>query len=410
MPTYSYRAKNLNGEEETGYLEAKDPSHLARILRQKGYYLMSVEGEGVKEEKKRFNIGHLNILERFRGVSLSEKLFFTKNLGVMIKTGVPLPRAFEILSNLAKSKKFKEALKKISERITKGESLSESLSYFPDIFPPLYQETLKVGEETGKLEDSLDVLAQQIEREHGLRSKLVTAMVYPIVVLVMAFLIGILMFIFAIPKLKTAFEELGVSLPFTTKLILSFGDFLSKKWPTAILIVFVLSVVISLVTRGGKGGKFKSKLVLKIPFVSKISKQMNSTLTLRTLSSVLSAGVPIVRALEVTSGALKNFYFKNSLETAAEVVEKGKKLSEALEPYKEIYLPMVLEMIKIGEETGETPQVLGKLADFYEEELAATLQKLSSFIEPLLIILIGGVVGFFAISMMQPLFSIMGGM
>ena len=410
MPNYSYRAKNLKGEEETGVLEAKDPSHLARLLRQKGYYLMSVEGEEAKEKKRGFRIGQLNILERLRGVSLSEKLFFTKNLGVMIKTGVPLPRAFEILSNLAKSKKFKEALKKVSERITKGESLSDSLSYFPDIFPQIYQETLKVGEETGKLEDSLDVLAQQIDREHNLKSKLTTAMVYPIVVLVMAFLIGILMFIFAIPKLKTAFEELGVKLPFTTTVILNLGDFLAKKWPIAILIVLSLIFILSIALRSRKGGKFKSKLVLIVPLISKISRQMNSTLILRTLSSVLSAGVPIVRALEVTSGSLKNFYFKKSLKEAAEVVEKGKKLSEALEPYKELYLPMVLEMIKVGEETGETPQVLGKLADFYEEELSATLQKLSSLIEPLLIIFIGGVVGFFAVSMMQPLFSIMGGM
>ena len=409
MPNYFYKAKNLKGEEESGFLEAKDLSQLARLLRQKGYFLISAEEE-LKEKKKKFEIKKLNIFEKFGKVSLSEKLFFTRNLEIMIKTGVPLPRAFEILSGLAKTKKFKTALKKISEKIIKGESLSRSLGYFPEIFPKIYQETLKVGEETGKIEDSLDTLAQQMEREHSLKSQIKTAMVYPIVILVIAFLIGILMFVFAIPKLKITFEELNVELPFTTKVILNFADFLVEKWPIAILIGFGLVFILSIALRTKKGGKLKSKLVLKIPMISKISKQMNSALTLRTLSAVLSAGVPIVRALEVASGSLKNYYFKESLTEASVVVEKGKKVSEALEPYKDLYLPMVLEMIKIGEETGETPQVLEKLADFYEKELTATLQRLSSLIEPLLIVVIGAVVGFFAISMMQPMFSIMGGM
>jgi len=409
MPSYSYKAKNLKGEEETGTLEAKNRAQLARILRQKGYFLIEAEEE-FGGKKKMFDLGKLNILEKFGGVPLSEKLFFTRNLQIMIKTGVPLPRAFEILANLAKSRKFKDALRKISEGITRGESLSRAVGRFPDIFPNIYQETLKVGEETGKLEDSLDILAQQMEREHDLKSKITTAMIYPIVVLVIAFLIGILMFIFAVPKLKTAFDELGVDLPFTTQIILNVGDFVAEKWPLALLILFILIFVVlaALKTRGG--GKFKSKLVLMIPIVSTLSRQINSALTLRTLSAVLSAGVPIVRALDVSAGSLKNYYFKKSLEEASEVVEKGKKLSEALEPYRELYLPMVLEMIKVGEETGETPQVLEKLGDFYEEQLSGTLQKISSLIEPALIIFIGAAVGFFAISMMQPMFSVIGAM
>ena len=408
MPRYSYKAKNLKGEEETGVLEAKNSSNLAKILHQKGYFLLSAEEES-KEEKKKFNIGKLNIFSKFSKISLSEKLFFTRNLEVMIRTGVPLPRAFEILSGLTKTKKFKTALKKISGEIVKGKSISVSVGYFPEIFPKIYQETLKVGEETGKLGESLDTLARQMEREHGLKSQITTAMVYPMVVLSTAFLIGILMFVFAVPKMKTAFEELNVKLPFTTRAILSFADFLTKKWPITILILIVLVFFLFLVLRGKKGGKIKSKIVLKIPLISKISREMNSALTLRTMSSLLSAGVPIVLALEVASGSLKNFYFREALKNAAKVVEKGKKLSEALEPYQNLFLPMVLEMIKVGEETGETPKVLEKLADYYEEEVTSTTQKLSSVIEPILIIIVGAVVGFFAISMMQPMFSIMGG-
>ena len=409
MPNYSYKAKNLKGEEETGFLEAKSHSHLAKILRQKGYFLLSAEEEG-KKKKKKFKIQALNIFAKLVGVSTKEKLFFTRNLELMIETGVPLPKAFNILAEQAKSKKFKQALKDISGRIIKGESLSQALGNFPKIFPKIYQETLKVGEETGKLGESLHVLAKQIERDYNLKSQIKTAMAYPLIVLMMAVLIGIVMFIFAVPKLSKAFEELEIELPFTTQLMFSFADFITEKWPIALLSGFVLIFLLFTVLRSKRGEKFKSKFVLVIPLISKISRNINSVLTLRTLSSLLASGVPIVQSLEVASGSLSNFYFKKALKEASEKVEKGSKLSQALKEYEELYSPLVLEMMKIGEETGETSRVLESLANFYEKELNSTLQKLSSIIEPFLIMLIGGVVGFFAVSMMQPMFSIMGGM
>ncbi|GAI31299.1 unnamed protein product, partial [marine sediment metagenome] len=192
--------------------------------------------------------------------------------------------------------------------------------------------------------------------------------------------------------------------------ILSLADFLSEKFPIALLIIVTLVFGLILALRSKKGGKLKSKLSLKIPIISKIVKQVNSALTLRTLSSLLKSGVPIVRSLEITSGAVTNFYFKKSLKEAAELIEKGQKLSQILKPYADLYSPMVLQMIKVGEETGATSDVLEKLAEFYEEETRNATQKLSSFIEPVLILFVGGIVGFFVISMMQPMFSIMGGM
>ncbi|GAI45469.1 unnamed protein product, partial [marine sediment metagenome] len=178
----------------------------------------------------------------------------------------------------------------------------------------------------------------------------------------------------------------------------------------ALLIIFALVSIVVLGLRSKKGGKIWDTIVLKIPIVSNIVRQTNTTLCLRILGSLLRAGVPVVRALEVTSGALSNFYFKCSLSEAAETVKKGGRLSRALRAYEEIYSPMVLQMMEVGEETGETSEVLEKLADFYEEELSNTTKRLSSIIEPILILIIGGVVGFFAVSMMQPIFGIMGGM
>lgn len=405
MPLYSYKAKNLQGKEESGVLDALDTSHLARILRQKGYFLLSSK-EQPEELKKERIAGRFNIFQKFTKVSLKEKLFFTKNLAVMIKTGVSLPRAFEVLAKQSKAKNLRIALEKISERIIKGESLSNALSSFPKIFPKIYQATLKVGEETGKIEESLNILALQMEREYALKSNIKTAMAYPLIVLILALLIGILMFLFVVPKMQDAFQELEIELPFITRFLLSFSGFLISNLILFLLILLVLAVILVYFLKSKIGEKYKDTIILKIPLISKIVKQLNSALVLRTLSSLLGAGVPIVRSLEVASGSLKNSYFRQSLIGAAVVVEKGKKLSKALEPYQNLYLPMVLEMIKVGEETGETPKILGKLADFYEKEVTAATKKLSSIIEPFLIIIIGGAVGFFAIAMLQPIFSI----
>jgi len=408
MPNYFYKAKNLEGKEEMGVLNAKNTSELAKILRKKKYFLT----EAKKEQEKKKNILSLNLdfFDKFFKVPLTEKLFFTKNLGVMIKTGVSLPRSFQILSNQAKNSQFKKALKTISEKISKGKSLSESLSLFPNIFSSLYVETLKAGEETGSLEESLKILDNQMQREHDLKSKIKTAMAYPMIVLVMTMLIGVFMMFFAVPNLRIAFEELNVQLPLTTKIFLSSADFLIKNWLGSVIFLSIFVIILISYLKTEKGKRLKSSLLLKIPIISKINKGSNSSLALMILSSLLRAGVPVVRALEITSGALSNFYFKESLIKASEIVEKGGKISESLNPYKDLYSPMVLEMMEIGEETGETSEILKSLADFYEEEVTASLERLSSTMEPFLILVIGVVVGFFAISMLQPIFNITKGL
>ncbi|PIP31550.1 hypothetical protein COX24_02835 [bacterium (Candidatus Gribaldobacteria) CG23_combo_of_CG06-09_8_20_14_all_37_87_8] len=410
MPLYFYKAKNLEGKEIEGQKEAIDRKDLTSFLKKQGYFLLSFEaktasGKEQTEETKR--IALLETIEGIFGVPLTEKLFFTRNLAVMLKTGVSLVRSFEILSLQAKNKQFKKILSEIARKINKGDSLSFVLSKYPKVFPALFTETVKVGEETGKLEESLETLALQMEKSHDLKSKVKSAMVYPCVVLLMAFFIGIFMFIFAVPQLEKAFTEMNITLPLTTKVILASSKILQHYWPFAILAIFGLGLAGFLLTKSGKGGKTKSWLILKMPLISKIVKQANSALMLRTLSSLISAGVPIVKALDVSTGALSNFYYKASLKEAALMVEKGEKLSTALQKYKNIYSAMVLQMIEIGEETGQTADVLLKLANFLESEVSTSTERLSVVIEPILILFIGVVVGFFAVSMMQPMFSMM---
>jgi len=404
MPKYIYTAKTSTGETQTGTMEAKDEHQLARTLRQQGLILIRAELEEKEKKKRKFEIS----LPFFGGVSLVEKMMFTRNLQVMIAAGLPLPRAISTLAEQAKSRKFKKALLEIGEEITRGKSFSDSLSPYPDIFPELFQSMIKVGEEAGTLEEVLMVLSQQMEREHDLKSKVKGAMIYPTIIILTMLGIGILMLIMVVPKLAETFEELAVELPITTKMVIGLANFLVSKWYLVILALFFLFFLFRqlIKTKGGK--KIIDMFTLKIPIISPIVKKTNSASTVRTLSSLISAGVPIVRSLEITSGTLGNIYYKIAMAEATEKVRKGGKLSDALKPYEDIYSPIVIQMIAIGEETGETSNILAKLADFFEGEVANATKNLTAVIEPVLMLIIGAAVGFFAISMIQPMYSMLG--
>ncbi|KPJ57515.1 hypothetical protein AMJ49_00035 [Parcubacteria bacterium DG_74_2] len=401
MPRYSYKAISKKGEKESGVLEAKDIHHLTQVLRQKDLILIKAKPEGVA--KKKFEIS----LPSF-GVSLTEKLFFTRNLLMMVSAALSLPRAIESLADQIKNEKFKKALYEIREEIQKGKAFSESLSKHSDIFPELYQSMVKIGEESGTLEDVLKTLTSQMEREHDLKSKIKGAMIYPAVVVSAMIGIGILMIVMVVPKLAETFRELNVELPPTTQFVIFLAEFLVHRWYFLILIFIILIFLFRAALKSKGGKRIIDTITLKIPIISPIIKKMNSAYTARTLSSLISAGVPIINSLEITSRTLGNIYYKKALMEGSERVRKGEKLSEVLKPYTSIYPPVLIQMMAVGEETGQTATILTKLADFYEEEVSNATKNLSSLIEPVLILIIGVAIGFFAISMIQPMYSMLG--
>ncbi|MCD6528331.1 type II secretion system F family protein [bacterium] len=400
---YHYIAKSFKGEIRSGVIEVKDKNTLARILRREGYILIKAEPEDKKLKRKRFSLP-LPFLKR---VSLKEKMIFTRNLQVMIGAGVSLPKALKTLSYQTKNKKFKKILSEIREEIIKGKSLSESLKMYPEVFSELFVSMIKVGEETGKLEKTLGVLTRQMEREHELKSKIRGAMIYPAVIIFAMLGIGILMLIVVVPKINQTFQELSIELPLTTRIIISIGLFLSKFWYLLFLIIFGAVFLLKIILKTKTGKKILDILFLKIPIIAPIVRKTNSAYTVRTLGSLISSGVPIVKSLKITSTTLGNIYFKEAINSAAEEVKKGTKLADALRPYENIYPPIVIQMIEVGEETGETAGMLLRLADFFEEEVTNTTKNLASVIEPIVLLLIGGVVGLFAVSMIQPMYSML---
>ncbi|KPJ71822.1 hypothetical protein AMJ50_00735 [Parcubacteria bacterium DG_74_3] len=403
MPRYFYTAKSLEGETKSGTLEAKDVSQLVQRLRSEGLILI----KAILEEEKKPRALRIS-LPFLGGVPLTEKMMFARNLRVMIAAGLPLPRALRILAGQARAKELKIALDNVAEEIVKGKSFSESLSKHPNVFSEIFQSMVKVGEEAGTLEDVLQILTEQMEREHELKSKVQGAMIYPAIIIAAMIVVGILMMIVVIPQLAATFEELQVELPPTTRFVIAIGNFLARYWYLLPLIVLGLLFLFRLISQTKTGKRAIDAALLKIPIISPIIRKTNSAYAVRTLGSLISSGVPIVRSLEVTAGALGNIYYKEALIDAAEKVRKGAKLSETLKDHQNIYPLLVIQMVEVGEETGQTSDILTKLADFYEEEVTNATKNLSAVIEPVIMLIIGAAIGFFAISMIQPLYSMLG--
>jgi type IV pilus assembly protein PilC len=403
MPNYNYIAKSLEGKKKRGRRQAKDKKDLASSLKSEGFFLISAEAPKKTKKKAQISI-------KFNRVSLTEKLMMTRNLEVMVSAGVSLPKALDVLALQTKNKYFKKVLLEMKEDIVKGLALSIAVVKYPKIFPEIYCSMLKVGEQTGKMQEILDILAVQLERQYKLRAKVRGAMVYPLVIISAMILIGIVMLVKVVPQLSETFIELGIELPLMTRFIIALGNFFVNYWYIVILLLAGMPFLIVSLARSKSGKRFLDKILLRIPVLSSLFKKINCAYTSIALSAMIKGGVPIVTALKISSGAVSNVYFKESLRVAAEEVKKGKKLSDAMSPFPNLYPQLFLQMLRIGEETGKTSDMLTKLADFFEEQVNNVTQNLSSIIEPVLLLFIGAIVGFFAIAMIQPIYSIMEGM
>ena len=396
MPVYFYTAKHFNGQTETGNLEAKNEDELAQKLKSQGMVLIR-SAFATKEVKSKFGF--------FSRVSSTEKIIMIRNLGVMFSTGLPLMKSFDILSAQTRNAKLKKVLLDIKEIIGKGGNLSGAMSAHPDIFSNFFQNMVKVGEESGTLEEIFQILSLQLSKEHELRSKIKNAMIYPTIILVSMLVVGIIVITFVIPDLKKFFTDIEADIPIFTKILFDMGDIIARKWYLVIayFLMFIVAGFFSLKTKKGKW--LLDTFLLKIPFISQIVKKNNSAFLIRSLSSLLVSGVSIVRSLEIASETVGNYYFKKAVEEAVKKVTKGEKLSSSLKSHQDIFPIGVIEMIEVGEETGKTSDILKKLADFYEKEAVSAVEKISIVIEPALIVVLGLAVGFFAFSVIGPIYS-----
>lgn len=403
MAKFTYKAVKAGGGETSGTKDVKDRFELAEELRKQGYTLTFY-----KEEKAGGGIAFLVKLQMISTVSISEKMIFARNMGVMVGAGVSMIKALEVLSRQTSNKKFSAALLDLAVEIKKGRPLSEAMAGYPKIFSTLFCSMVRAGEASGKLEESLKLVAQQLERDHDLRRKVKGAMMYPAIIIMAMILIGVLMMIYVVPTLTSTFTELGVELPTSTKFIIGMSNFFANQSLLAVILTLATVAALIYFVRSSPGKKMVSTVSLYIPVISGLVKKMNSARTVRTFGSLIGAGVEVLEALEITEQVIQNDHFKEVIKGARGNIQKGKPISETFIANEKLYPILVGEMMAVGEETGKLSEMLERLAEFYEGEVSAQTKDLSTIIEPILMVLIGAVVGFFAISMITPLYSSLG--
>jgi type IV pilus assembly protein PilC len=398
---FEYRAIDKNGEVKTGIKSATDEFVLRKDLKNENLSL--IHAEPVNKKNPKFILAKILRIGR---VSMHEKIIFTRNLATMIDAGLALSRGLTIIERQTRNPKLKRIVFDINEKVKKGSSLSDALKKYPEIFSNLVTSMVQSGEESGNLVESLNVVSDQMEKQYTLNKKIKGAMVYPGVIMTAMFAIGIFMLLYIVPTLTKTFTELSIELPASTRFIIGLSEFIKNNFFVSLIIVAVTATLFYLLGKSSGGKRLFDTLLLKIPMISEMVKEINSARTARTLASLLSAGVPFVRALQIVRDVVQNSYYKEVLVKAEKNIQLGLPISKVFSENTDLYPIFVGEMIAVGEETGELAPMLLKVASFYEEEVDQKTKNLSTIVEPFLMVVVGAIVGFFAISMISPMYSL----
>ena len=403
MPVFAYVAKDNGGKIHRGRVDAPNEKMLTKRLTEQGFLVQSVSAEG---EKKKFN--PLKAMQKVKPVQIS---VFCRQFATMINAGVSLVRCLSVLEKQSMNPKMKEIIRDVQNRVEAGETLSRAMSHHPKVFSKLTLGLVRAGEVGGVLDETLERLAQFMEADIRLRQKIKAAMTYPVLVGIVAFLIVTFLVTFIVPKFMEIFKDFQIEMPAITMLLINISKFTTSVNGVVILVGGSVGFIIAFrkfkSTAWGK--RIYDKYKMKLPVFGKLSHNIAVERFCRTLSTLLTSGVPILQAMETVSGAIDNETFTDVIMNARARIREGDPIGEPLEK-SNLFPPMVVQMIAIGEETGSLDQMLGKVADFYEVEIETQLEQLAATIEPLMIVGLGLVVGFIVIAMFMPMIAIMNGL
>ena len=417
MPTFTYEALNPAGKSQKGTIEANSDQEAIQKIKQQQLFPTSVrEQKGVAKKeaavatkKKKKSGGGLSI----GGVSAKQLTTFTRQLSTLQDAGLPLLRSLQILEEQLRPSKLKSVLQQVSEDVEGGSSLSEAMAKHPSAFNRLYTKMVNAGEIGGVLDIILQRLAEFMEKAQRLKRKVIGAMVYPVVVVLVAVGIVVFIMVFIIPKFKEIFTEFGVAMPLLTTVLIDMSGWMAGKnpgqsIPGAIWIVLfpiVLFVTVKLARKGRPGRAVTDTLVMWIPIIGGLLKKTTIAKFTRTLGTLINAGVPILEAIAITRDTCGNYVFEKALNKVHDSIREGETFAVPLRESK-VCDAIVVNMIDVGEETGDLDAMLLKIADNYDEEVDVAVQSLVKLIEPLLVLFLGGAVGTIVVAMFMPLVAI----
>jgi len=398
VATFTYKARNRRGEILEDKVSGSDTMSVASTLRQQGLLVIDVKEQGA---------GQKDLFEPFKKVKLADIVVFSRQFSTMINAGLPIVRSLYVLSEQTDNPKLKEVIAAVRGDVEAGLALSEALDKHPKVFSRLYVEMVRAGEIGGILDGVFLRIADQLEKDQELRRKIKSAMSYPMVVLVLAILAASFMLVFIVPIFARMFEDLGGTLPLPTRVAMGMSDILTSIFGVFVYAAMIGGVFLFLRWKNTEQGRrVWGRVVLKIPAkIGPVVQKVTLARFARTLGTLSAAGVPILQAIEITAASAGNWVVENALLKSRDAIRSGIPIYKPLEE-EPVFPPMVTRMIAVGEETGDIDGMLGKIADFYESEVDAAVKALTSIIEPLMIVVVGGIVGGIIVAMYLPMFKI----
>lgn len=396
MATYGYKAITKAGKEVKGSLEADNKDLAMAELRRQELTVIDLGEQSFLTKDIDIQIGGW---PKARDLSVMCRQFVS-----MTKAGVSILESLKMLCEQTENKRLQDALKEVRISVEKGETLADSMAEHPKVFPGIMVNMVAAGEASGSLETALDRVAVQLEKNSKTQAMLKKAMIYPVVVCIVAVIVTIVMLVKVIPSYEDMFSQLGTDLPWITKFYVNLSHGIQNYWFIIIPVIIAAAIGIKYFAGTNPGKHVFGKIVLKLPLFKKLTVKSAASMMARTLSTLMGAGVPLIEAVDIVSGVMNNIYFKEALQDAREEITIGMPLSRPLQE-SGLFPPMVYQMIRISEEAGSTEEMLDKIADYYDEEVEMEIQSLMAALEPMIIIVLAIVVGGLIAACMAPMVS-----
>jgi len=398
MPLFGYEAIDANGRTLRGTLEADSEQLLISRLHEQGLHV-------VKVEPQKARAALFSSLRKPKKPKLQAMVVFSRQFATMIDAGIPILRCLDILHSQTKDLALKNALDAVRKDVKAGTALNEALEKHPQVFSTLYVNMVRAAEVAGILDQILDRLATFLEKDLEVRQKVKSAMMYPVMVLIFSFLVLVAIFMFVLPKFKEIFDSMNVEMPATTQFLFAASDFVVGYWWALAGAVVGGLIALRRYIRTPKGRYQYDYLKLKVPLIGELVLKLAVARFARTFGTLVASGVPLMRTLEIVGETSGNAVLATAIEGTRSSIREGQPLSTPFAATG-LFPPMVIHMMDIGEESGRLSEMMVRIADFYEQEVDAAIKGLTSMIEPLLIVFLGGIVGFIAISIMMPMFKL----
>lgn len=397
MPTFAYVVKDKTGKTHSGTLETESRNSLIEQLWKQEFVIISID------ERQQ---AHSAILKIGQPKVKSEHLvIFSRQLATMVESGIPIVTALDVLADQLEDRGFKQTLKKIRDDVEAGASLSEATGRHPQAFSGYYVNMIRAGESSGRLDEILDRVASYIEKISVLERKVKASLFYPAFVSILAFGITTFLVVVIVPKFKEIFTALGGQLPLPTLILLGLSDFMKRWLVVEIIAGFLLFVALNVYARTPGGRFWIDRTTLRLPVIGKLMQKVVIARFSRTLSTLVKSGVPILSSLEIVAKTSGNKVVERAVMSARSSIKEGENISDPL-AHSKVFPPMVTRMIAVGEKTGELEKMLGKIADFYENEVDAAVTAMTSLIEPLVIAVLGVIIGGIVVALFLPVFQI----